>query len=83
MSNKLNKKGKVCYRPGNYFDIIAQKKPLPGDSWEVVQQHYRGELLYLEKQLTALNVLDDAREIALICKKIIDIKHTLAVINGR
>ena len=83
MDHKLNKKNKVNYQPGSYFDIIVAKSPVPADSREVMQQHYKSEVSNLETQLTTLNVLENAKEIALICKKIIDIKKTLAAIADR
>ena len=47
------------------------------DSAEVMEYYYRGKIQELEQSLAQLNILDNAREIARLCKEIIRIKEVL------
>jgi hypothetical protein len=47
------------------------------DSVEVMEYYYRGKIQELEQSLSRLNLLDNAREIASLCKEIVRIKEVL------
>jgi hypothetical protein len=47
------------------------------DSVEVMEYFYRGKIQELEQSLSRLNLLDNAREIAGLCKEIVRIKEVL------
>ena len=52
-------------------------QPIMADSVEVMDYYYRGKLQELQQSLTQLNLLDNAREIAGLCKEIIRTKEAL------
>jgi|GEM_PF-554622 len=52
-------------------------QPIMADSVEVMDYYYRGKIQQLEQSLAQLNLLDNAREIAGLCKEIIRIKAIL------
>ncbi|THU41560.1 hypothetical protein FAM09_05535 [Niastella caeni] len=47
------------------------------DSAEVMAYYYRGKIQELEQSLSQLNILENAREIAGLCKEIVRIKEVL------
>jgi hypothetical protein len=47
------------------------------DSVEVMEYFYRGKIQELEQSLTKLNLLENAREIASLCKEIVRNKAVL------
>lgn len=47
------------------------------DSVEVMEYYYRGKIQELEQSLAQLTILENAREIALLCKEIIRTKEIL------
>ena len=47
------------------------------DSVEVMEYYYRGKIQELEQSLSQLNLLDNAREIASLCKEIVRTKEIL------
>jgi hypothetical protein len=47
------------------------------DSAEVMEYYYRGKIQELEQSLAQLNILENAREIANLCKEIVRIKVVL------
>ena len=47
------------------------------DSLEVMEYYYRGKIQVLEQSMADLTLLDNAREISLICKEIIRTKDVL------
>ena len=47
------------------------------DSLEVMEYYYRGKIQVLEQSMAELTLLDNAREISLICKEIIRTKQIL------
>jgi hypothetical protein len=51
------------------------------DSVEVMEYYYRGKIQELEQSLSKLNLLDNAREIAVVCKEIVRIKELLQKIT--
>lgn len=50
------------------------------DSVEVMEYYYRGKIQELEQSLSQLNILENAREIASLCKEIISIKEVLQTV---
>ena len=52
-------------------------QPIMADSVEVMEYFYKGKIQELEQSLTQLNLLDNAREIAGLCKEIIRTKEVL------
>jgi hypothetical protein len=47
------------------------------DSVEVMEYYYRGKIQELEQSLAQLNILDNAREIAGLCKEVVRTKEVL------
>ncbi|WP_207511639.1 hypothetical protein [Longitalea luteola] len=47
------------------------------DSVEVMEYYYRGKIQELEQSLAQLNLLENAREIASLCKNIVRTKEVL------
>jgi hypothetical protein len=47
------------------------------DSAEVMEYYYRGKIQELEQSLSQLNLLENARQIATLCKEIIRTKEIL------
>jgi hypothetical protein len=47
------------------------------DSVEVMEYYYRGKIQELEQSLSRLNLLENAREIASLCKDVVRIKEVL------
>ena len=52
-------------------------QPIMADSVEVMEFFYKGKIQDLEQSLAQLNLLDNAREIAGLCKEIIRTKEVL------
>ena len=52
-------------------------QPIMADSAEVMEYYYRRKIQELEQSLAQLNLLDNAREIAGLCKEIIRTKAVL------
>ncbi len=52
-------------------------KPILADSMEVVEDFYREKIQLLEKSLKNLNVLENSREIAFLCREITGTKKAL------
>lgn len=50
------------------------------DSVEVMEYYYRGKIQELEQSLAQLNLLENAREIASLCKSIVRTKEILQTI---
>jgi hypothetical protein len=46
-------------------------QPIMADSVEVMEYYYRGKIQELDQSLAKLNLLENAREIASLCKEII------------
>lgn len=57
-----------------------QFQPIMADSAEVMEYYYKGKVQVLEQSLAQLNLLDNAREIAGLCKEIIRTKEVLQMI---
>ncbi|OQP50789.1 hypothetical protein A4H97_02860 [Niastella yeongjuensis] len=55
-------------------------QPIMADSLEVMEYYYRGKIWEVELSLAQLNILDNAREIAGLCKEIVRIKEVLQMI---
>jgi hypothetical protein len=66
-STPLHKQGEVLIA---FPEIMA-------DSLEVMEYYYRGKIQVLEQSMSDLTLLDNAREISLICKEIIKTKDIL------
>jgi hypothetical protein len=47
------------------------------DSMEVMEYYYRGKIQELEQSLSQLNLLENARQIASLCKEVIRTKEIL------
>ena len=60
---------------------IAQ--PVLADSLEVIEEFYREKLQVLEVSLKNLNVLENSREIAFLCREITCTKKALQDIFGK
>jgi hypothetical protein len=63
---------------------VSSKKGAPesfqtimADSVEVMEYYYRGKIQELEQSLAQLTILENAREIASLCKEIIRTKEIL------
>ena len=52
-------------------------QPIMADSVEVMEYFYKGKIQELEQSLSQLNLLDNAREIAGLCKEVVRIKEVL------
>ena len=52
-------------------------QPIMADSVEVMEYYYRGKIQQLEQALAQLNILDNAREIAGLCKEVVRTKEVL------
>jgi len=52
-------------------------QPIMADSVEVMEYYYRGKIQELEQSLAQLNILDNAREIAGLCKEVVRTKVVL------
>ena len=52
-------------------------QPIMADSVEVMVYYYRGKIQELEQSLAQLNILDNAREIAGLCKEVVRTKEVL------
>jgi hypothetical protein len=52
-------------------------KMIMADSVEVMEYYYRGKIQELEQSLAQLTILDNAREVASLCKEIIRTKEIL------
>ena len=50
------------------------------DSAEVMEYYYRGKIQELEQALAQLNILENALEIASLCKEIVRIKAVLQTV---
>jgi len=55
-------------------------KLVMADSPEVMEYYYRGKIQELEQSLAKLNILENAREIASLCKEIVRIKEMLQTV---
>ena len=55
-------------------------KMIMADSVEVMEYYYRGKIQELEQSLAQLNILENAREIASLCKEIVRIKAVLQTV---
>ncbi|WP_205508534.1 hypothetical protein [Longitalea arenae] len=55
----------------------ASFQPIMADSVEVMEYYYRGKIQELEQSLAKLNLLDNAREIASLCKSIVRTREVL------
>lgn len=63
---------------------VAPKEATPesfqtimADSVEVMEYYYRGKIQELEQSLAQLTILDNAREVATLCREIIRTKEIL------
>ncbi|HEY1202862.1 MAG TPA: hypothetical protein VGE79_17885 [Niastella sp.] len=68
----------------NKFNPVSPKDLVPGpfqmimaDSVEVMEYYYRGKIQELEQSLAQLNILDNSREIASLCRDIMRTKEVL------
>ena len=52
-------------------------QPIMADSVEVMEYYYRGKIQELEQSLSQLNLLENSRQIASLCKEIIRIREIL------
>lgn len=68
--SKLNPVSPKELAPESFQMIMA-------DSEEVMEYYYRGKIQELEQSLAKLNLLEHARQIAIVCKEIIRIKTIL------
>ena len=66
------------------FSPVSPKEIVPesfqfimADSVEVMEYYYRGKIQELEQSLSRLNLLENAREIAGLCKDIVRIKEVI------
>jgi len=55
-------------------------QPIMADSVEVMEYYYKGKIQELEQALAQLNILDNSREIAGLCKEIVRTKEVLQMI---
>lgn len=51
--------------------------PVMGDSLEVMEVYHQEKVQVLERTLRQLNLLDNAREIAFICREVVLVKEAL------
>jgi hypothetical protein len=58
-------------------EVIIAFPEIMADSLEVMEYYYRGKITVLEQSMADLTLLDNAREISLICKEIIRTKEIL------
>jgi len=68
--SKMNKVPSKELTPESFQMIMA-------DSVEVMEYYYRGKIQELEQSLSQLNLLDNAREIASLCKEIVRTKEVI------
>ena len=52
-------------------------QPIMADSAEVMEYYYKGKVQVLEQSLAQLNLLDNAREIAGLCKEVVRAREVL------
>ena len=57
--------------------------PILGDSLEVIELYHREKAQVLEKSLQQLNLLENAKEIAFICREVMVIREKIATILKR
>ena len=60
-----------------------QVSPILGDSLEVIELYHREKAAVLEKSLQQLNLLENAREIAFICREVMIIREKISEILKR
>ncbi|NML19628.1 hypothetical protein HHL16_02025 [Pseudoflavitalea sp. G-6-1-2] len=60
-----------------------QISPILGDSLEVIEMYHREKAAVLEKSLQQLNLLENAREIAFICREVMIIREKISEILKR
>lgn len=58
-------------------ELVIAFPEIMADSLEVMEYYYRGKIQVLEQSMDQLTLLDNAREISLICKEIIRTKAIL------
>lgn len=58
-------------------EMLIAFPEIMADSLEVMEYYYRGKIQVLEQSMSDLTLLDNAREISLICKEIIRTKEIL------
>lgn len=58
-------------------ELFISFPEIMADSLEVMEYYYRGKIQVLEQSMAELTLLDNAREISLICKEIIRTKQIL------
>jgi hypothetical protein len=58
-------------------EVLIAFPEIMADSLEVMEYYYRGKIQVLEQSMSDLTLLDNAREISLICKEIIRTKEIL------
>lgn len=64
-------------RQSKQEELIIAFPEIMADSLEVMEYYYRGKIQVLEQSMNQLTLLDNAREISLICKEIIRTKAIL------
>lgn len=57
--------------------------PILGDSLEVIELYHREKAQVLEKSLQQLNLLENAKEIAFICREVMVIREKISAILKR
>ena len=60
-----------------------QVSPILGDSLEAIEMYHREKAAVLEKSLQQLNLLENAREIAFICREVMVIREKISEILKR
>ena len=63
--------------PAKQEEVLIAFPEIMADSLEVMEYYYRGKIQVLEQSMADLTLLDNAREISLICKEIIRTKEIL------
>lgn len=58
-------------------EMLIAFPEIMADSLEVMEYYYRGKIQVLEQSMADLTLLDNSREISLICKEIIRTKEIL------
>ena len=58
-------------------EMLIAFPEIMADSLEVMEYYYRGKIQVLEQSMADLTLLENAREISLICKEIIRTKEIL------
>lgn len=58
-------------------ELLIAFPEIMADSMEVMEYYYRGKIQVLEQSMADLTLLDNPREISLICKEIIRTKDIL------